>query len=243
MVPNTLGRFTAWASQGPDSSGKNSLSMSAWAGPGRAIRAETTSRELTRGQGRLGLHGLGRSLWGPPGSAGEGEPASWGERARRSSQDRARPPQVASGHSLASLSSGQALDACLGPHTWGRGVGGLLQGCLRKKHRTVRDQAPGLGGPWSRLERLRCFTSLTPGVLTSRRTPTSQGLHGLLSQRVGFFSGPHRAPRGPEGPRPPHPDTQAKGSRGQEEGWKLSPRAPPGITRQPPRLVGALLTQ
>ena len=112
---------------------------------------------------------------------------------------------------------------------------------MREKHRTARGQAPGLGGTLvSKLER-SVPTSLTPGSHSGEHPPARVS-HGPLSQRVGFFSGPHRAPGGPEGLGPPHPDTQAKGSRGRKEAGGRAPRVSPGITGQPPRLGGALLT-
>ena len=85
---------TAWASQGPASSGKNSLSVP---GLGMALGgtgAQTTSRELTRGRWRLGggFTGLADRPGDLQGRQGKGDPATWGERARHSSQPRRGPP-------------------------------------------------------------------------------------------------------------------------------------------------------
>ena len=82
----------------------------------------------------------------------------------------------------------------------------------------MRDQAPGLGGGDPGLEAGKVCTHIShPRFSHSGEHPPARGSHGLLSQRVGFFSGPHRASGGPEGSHPPHPDTQAKGSRGRKE--------------------------
>ena len=94
MVPDTLGAPAAWASRGPAGSGKNSLSMS---GLGTALggtRAETTSRELTRGRWRPGrsFTGLATLSGDLQDRQGKGEPAAWGERARCSSQPGRGPP-------------------------------------------------------------------------------------------------------------------------------------------------------
>lgn len=174
-----------------------------------------------------GLHGLGRPSWGPPGSAGEGGTRLVGREGETQLPDRARPPRWPQDTAGLPESSGQVLDACLGPHTLGSGGWGVsLQGCLRKKHRTVRDQAPGLGGPWSRSWK-GLQPRLSPQVLTLRRTPTSQGVARTPVPEGGLLL---RSTQGPTGSRgasahlTPTPRPRAAGA-----GRRLEAE-PPGVS-------------
>lgn len=193
------------------------------------------------------LHRLGRPAWGPPGSAGEGGPRRVGREGETQLPATERPtPGGLRTRPAIPESSGQVLDACRSPHTLGGGVS--LQGCFGEKHRTVRDQAPGLGAriglslPWTVVSKLgrSVPTSLTPGSHTPANTRQPGGRTD--SQRVGFFSGPHRAPGGPEGPLPASPRHPGQGQRGQEGGWRLSPPGVSGDHGAAPEAGGALLT-
>lgn len=123
------------------------------------------------------LHRLGRPAWGPPGSAGEGGPRRVGREGETQLPATERPtPGGLKTRPAIPESSGQVLDACRSPHTLGGGVS--LQGCFGEKHRTVRDQAPGLGAriglslPWTVVSKLgrSVPTSLTPGSHTPANT-------------------------------------------------------------------------